>query len=75
MRTEIMVLSKGLSFVPTPSTINEVELRNDFEEFARKMRCKWYFRDDVSNDFSNVPVFRKKSEWKPRVGQPALEQY
>ena len=37
---EIQVLEKGLGFVPTPNSINEEDLRRDFGEFSRKMRCK-----------------------------------
>ena len=38
--TEIRVLEKGLGFAPTPTKINETDLRADFNEFARKIRCK-----------------------------------
>ena len=37
---EIKVLEKGLDFAPIQKTLNERELRKDFEEFSRKMRCK-----------------------------------
>ena len=63
--TEIKVSERGLGFVPTPNLINEADLRRDFEDFSRKMRCRWYFRNEPSDDFSNVPVFRPKSQWKP----------
>ena len=35
--TEIRVLEKGLGFAPTPTKINETDLRADFNEFARKI--------------------------------------
>ena len=38
--TEIKVLEKGLHFAPFPKTLNEPELRKDFEEFSCRMRCK-----------------------------------
>ena len=44
---ELSVLEKGLGFAPTPSHINEVDLRRDLWEFSRKMRCKWHFRNEV----------------------------
>ena len=34
------VLEKGLGFAPTPSHINEADLRRDLREFSRKLRCK-----------------------------------
>ena len=40
---EIKVLEKGLDFAPVQRTLNELELRKDFEEFCRRMRCKWHF--------------------------------
>ena len=62
---EISVLSKGLNFCPTPTKIESEQLKQDFFDFSRKMRLKWYFRDEVSQDFSEVPAFRKKSKWQP----------
>ena len=72
---EIQVLEKGLGFVPTPNSINEENLRRDFGEFSRKMRCKWYFRDEPSPDFSEVPAFQPKSNWKPPPGHPCVELF
>ena len=56
--TEIGVLERGLGFVPTPNLINEENLRRDFDDFSRKMRCKWYFRNELSDNFSEVPAFK-----------------
>ena len=38
--TEIGVLEGGLGFVPTPNLINEENLRRNFDDFSRKVRCK-----------------------------------
>ena len=73
--TEIKVLERGLGFVPTPNLINEAVLRRDFEDFSRNMRCRWYFRNEPSYDFSNVPAFRPKSQWKPPTGHPCVELF
>ena len=43
MDNEIKVLEKGLDYTPIQSKINEPKLLNDFEEFCRRMRLKWYF--------------------------------
>ena len=56
-KIEIKVLEKGLCFLPTPNIINEGNLRKYFGEFSRKMRCKWYFRDEKSPNFSEVLAF------------------
>ena len=71
--TEIPVLEKGLDFAPTPTKINETDLRADFNEFARKMRCKWFFRNEPTENFSEAPAFRVKSNWNPPKGHPAVE--
>ena len=49
---EIKVLEKGLDFAPIQRKVNEPELRKDFEEFCRKMRIKWHFRNELSENFS-----------------------
>ena len=41
---EIKVLEKGVGFSPTPSSINEVDLRRDISDFSRIMRCKWFLK-------------------------------
>ena len=71
--TEIRVLEKGLGFAPTPTKINETDLRADFNEFARKMRCKWFFRNHPTENFSEAPAFRVKSNWNPPKRHPAVE--
>ena len=72
---EIEVLGKGLGFSPTPSLINEADLKRDFADFLRKMRCKWHFRNDISENFSKTPAFRTKSTWNPPQGHLALEMF
>ena len=39
------------------------------------MRCKWYFTDEPSNDFSEINAFRPKSTWKPPAGDPCFELF
>ena len=56
-------------------TLNEPELRNDFEEISRRMQCKWHFRNEVSENFSETPSFRPKSVWKPPKGHASLEVF
>ena len=73
-QTEIYVLEKGLGFSPTQSFINEVDLRRDFNEFSRKMRCKWYFRNETQVS-KEIPKFQSKSTWNPAKGSPALEPF
>ena len=52
-----------------------MDLRADFNEFARKMRCKWFFRNEPTENFSEAPAFRVKSNWNPPNGHPAIELF
>ena len=44
---QIKVSEKGLDYAPIQNKINEPEQRNDFNEFCRRMRLKWYFRNEL----------------------------
>ena len=39
------------------------------------MRCKWYFRDESSKDFSETSAFRPKPTWKPPAVDPCVELF
>ena len=69
---EIKVLDKGLDYAPIQNKINEPELRRDFEEFCRRMRPKWYFRNETTPYFKETQVFAPKSTWKPPKRHPNL---
>ena len=64
------VLTEGLDFAPIQRKVNEPELRQDFENFCRCMRIKWHFRNESSDNFSEIPAFSPKSSWKPPLGHP-----
>ena len=73
--TEIRVLEKGLDFAPFQKKINEPELRRDFKEFCRRMRLKWYFRNEPTPEFNYRPAFSPKSSWNPATGHLNLEVF
>ena len=73
--TEINILEKGLDFAPIQNKIYQPELRKGFEEFYRRMRIKWYFRNEISENFSEKPAFTPKFKWKPPKGHPSLEVF
>ena len=54
---EIKVLEKGLDFAPIQSKIIEPELRQDFADFCRRMRTIWFFRNEPTQQFCEVPAF------------------
>ena len=39
------------------------------------MRCRWHFRNEPSDDFSNVLAFRPESLLKPPTGHPCVELF
>ena len=71
--TVIRILEKGLGFAPTPTRINESDHKRNFNEFSRKMRCRWYFTNEPTEHFSEKSSFNIKSNWNPPKGHPALE--
>ena len=72
---EIKILEKALDYAPIQNKINEPELSRDFEDFARPMRFKWYFRNKPISSFSECPSFTPKLSWKPPKGNPSLELF
>ena len=72
---EISLLSKGLKFSPVPADIDEAKLRQDMEEFKRRTRLRWYFKDKETNDIKNYNKFKPKSSWNPPKDDPLLESY
>ena len=73
--TELKILEKGLDYAPIQNKVNEPKLRQDFDEFSRKMRLKWYFRNEAAEDFSETPSFRSKSSWKHPQENTSLELF
>ena len=64
------MLSRGLKFIPTPGTRENIirrQLLNDFSQFARRMRLKYIFHGK-----HNEPhPLHVKSDWDPPV-QPSV---
>ena len=61
----------GLS--PTPIRIKENNPKGKFNEFTYKMRCKWYFWNEPTEDFTEKPAFHVKSYWNLPDDPPLLE--
>lgn len=71
---EIKLLAKGLKYIPTPDSKNaKRELLRDFDELARKMRCKYHFNCGSTN-FQYHP-FSTKSGFVPHPASNAVENY
>ena len=70
---ETKIFKKGLDYAPIQNTINEPELKQDFEEFCCKMHLKWHFHNEPTPEFSIVHDFHPTSMWKPPNNSPSLE--
>ena len=60
-KIEIQILEKGLDSAPIQKSINEAELKKDFEDFSRRMCIRWNLRGQPSDDFSDKRSFCSKS--------------
>ena len=69
---EIIALSKGFKFIPTPSKPSRNQILKDFSRMARGMRINYLMR----NRFSKKHMFKLPSEWEPETsGNTYLEEY
>ena len=73
--SETKLLSRGLTFVPTPKSVNWSEIQADINDFARRLRLKEFFQQqqhltdpNLSPDHE-VKRFRCKGSWTPSNGR------
>ena len=71
------LLSKGLSFCPTPPQTDEIQLQCDLESYFRRLRLKEYFLyDDEEEEERERNPFKSPSAWQPdKDSDDALEMY
>ena len=69
---EISLLSKSLKFVPSANKIDRAKLERELEEYGRKLRLMWHFRNDERT--FTAEKFRPKSSFNPR-NKDAIETY
>ena len=68
--TEIQIVERGLGFAPTPTKINETDLRSEFNEFSKTISSKWFFQNEPSEKVCEKLPFLIKSSWNPPNGHP-----
>ena len=51
-----MCWRKGQILLPFKELLESL----NFEEFCRRTKCKWHFRNDVSETFSKIPTLEKQ---------------
>ena len=63
--SEISLLSKGLKFVPTANKIDRAKLKTELEEYGRKLRLMWHFRNDersfAADRFRPLTILQRKN--------------
>ena len=57
---ELSVLTKGLSFVPTPTTTFNRDTNRSWNKFKTRMLTQYFFRNNIHDKIS---PFKKKSRW------------
>ena len=70
---EISLLSKGLKFVPSANKIDRAKLKRELEEYGRKLRLMWHFRNDERT--FTAEKFRPKSSFNSRNKDAIIETY
>lgn len=78
--SEISLLRKGTTFVPTPPKPIMSALYHDLSDFFRRLRLKLHFsnteKQDLNFDEKLESIFRIKSTWTPSPGEdPCLDAY
>lgn len=61
--TEASVLALGKKFISKPPRINQKDLTNTFNDFARRIKLTYFFYDSEDKDNNNR--FNIKSNWNP----------
>ena len=64
---KLSMLSKNLSFVPTPEKIDRWQVKNNLTKFGRNIRSTMYFLNEPSPSFSEVLAFKTPSKWTPNI--------
>ena len=72
-KAEISLLSKGLKFIPTPTSVNKALIKEELQCFGRKLQLSWHFRNEESITISNP--FKTKSTFNPKGKDTSIELY
>jgi len=68
--SEVSVLSKGLTFIPTTNGVDMVKVKSDLVEWERRMWLKEYFYGkEKDGDSEEKPWLKKDSVYTPEPGR------
>ena len=71
--SEICLFSESLKFVLSANKIDRAKLKRELEEYGRKLRLMWHFRNDERT--FTAEKFRPKSSFNPRNKFDIIETY
>ena len=67
--SELSLLSKGLKFASKPPRVNRFQLKQDLDDFGRRIRLREFFfhpeASDDGGDYREERRFKEKSKWTP----------
>ncbi len=64
-RDEKEILSRGLKFIPNPTKFNIEPIIKDVEDFSRKIKLQYFFRNQSRRSIYQKLPFTEKSKWVP----------
>ena len=65
---QLEALEKGLTFCPTPRSVNIVKVWDGLEKFCRRLRLKKHFDGSIEQEDPYKAKFRNPSTWSPSEG-------
>ena len=67
-------MSKGLKFSPTSKELNKSQIKQDLEDFGRRLCLKWHFREEDRAERHVCNPFKLPSKFNPKE-DAAIEIY
>jgi len=69
--SDLSLLNKGLSFIPSHTKANTKQLHEDIQRFNRKLQLHYFFSTieglpSQSDDYISAPLFKPASTWIPK---------
>ena len=64
--SDISVLEKGLTFIPTPKTLPIRSILESKDRLIRNIKIKSFFQNDRKNYDPKIKTFQERSTWTPK---------
>ena len=70
---QMILLAKGLKFIPTPKPRPNSQILKDFELWARRIRIRHMFQDNERDEGFNPKMYAANREFEPEPASQPLE--